>query len=68
MLSRISDFVRELGDIVKAVDVTPSRVRIVTTLTPITLSADDAELDRELEEHRKRHGYDQSQGTEQGSF
>jgi len=58
-LGRLSEFVRDLGVTVHAVDFTPSKVRILTTSAPITLSADDdAELDKELAEHRKRHGYD----------
>jgi len=57
-LALVADFLRAMGRDVAAVDVLPDKVHIVTDAgRQLTLPDDEAELDRELQEHMKSRGY-----------
>lgn len=57
-LDRAADLMQRLGGKLAEIDVTPGRVRLVTTEGKnLTLPADDDELDRELAEHMRVHGH-----------
>jgi hypothetical protein len=60
-LERVVGVLRDAGVTIAEVDVTPGRVRLVTTEgRGLTLPGDDAELDRELAEHMRQHGHGQA--------
>ncbi len=58
-LERTADFLRMMGAKVASVETEPGKIRITTTEgAGLTLADDDANLDRELQEHiARRHGH-----------
>jgi hypothetical protein len=57
-LDRAATLMRTLGAKLAEIDVTPGRVRLITTEgRDLTLPDDRDELDRELEEHLHAHGH-----------
>jgi hypothetical protein len=56
-LGRVAAFLKDMGAKVAAVDLRPGTARIMTTDGQnLTLDSDEAELDKELEEYRRRNG------------
>ena len=57
-LGRVAAFLKDMGAKVAAVDLKPGTARITTTDGQnLTLESDEAELDQELEEYRRRNGH-----------
>ncbi|HXS06277.1 MAG TPA: hypothetical protein VN723_05750 [Rhizomicrobium sp.] len=56
-LGRVAEFLKDMGAKVAAVDLRPGTARITTTDGQnLTLDSNEAELDEELEEYRRRSG------------
>ena len=56
-LGRVAAFLKDMGARVAAVDLKPGEARIITTDGQnLTVDSNEAELDKELEEYRRRGG------------
>lgn len=56
-LERVLAVLKAAGEAVGSIEITPGRI-VVTTVSGLSHPLDEeAELDRELEEHRRKHGY-----------
>lgn len=56
-LGRVAAFLKDMGAKVAAIELRPGEARITTTDgRNLTLDSDEAELDQELEEYRRRSG------------
>jgi len=55
-VARAVNLIKSLGLQASAVEVLPGKLRILTSEGALTIGG-DVDLDQELAEHRKRHGY-----------